>query len=299
MRARAARSANGACSSGRGAWPTAPPASSLGRDANRRGALAVQNAIAQRLVFSKLRARMGGRMRIFVSGSAPLAADIARFFYAADLLVLEGYGLTETSPVISVNTPDHNRIGTVGMPISNIEVKIAADGEICVRGPNVMKGYYNKPDATRDAIDAEGFFRTGDIGELRDGYLVITDRKKDLIKTAGGKAIAPQPIENLVRQNRYVSQAVMIGDRRKFPSMLIVPNYEQLESWAKVKGIPFADHAALIANPDVKAKMEREVFDHMQGLASFETPKKIALIEHDFTIESGEPGADFKKSGVE
>jgi long-chain acyl-CoA synthetase len=252
------------------------------------GALALQNAIAQRLVFSKLRARMGGRMRIFVSGGAPLASEIAKFFYAADLVVLEGYGLTETSPVISVNTPDHNRIGTVGMPISNIELKIAADGEICVRGPGIMRGYYNKPDATREAIDADGFFHTGDIGELRDGYLVITDRKKDLIKTAGGKAIAPQPIENLVRQNRYVSQAVMIGDRRKFVSLLIVPNYEQLEGWAKHKGIAFANHAQLIANPEVKAKMEREVLDHLQGLATFETPKKIALIEHDFTIEGGE-----------
>ena len=252
------------------------------------GALALQNAIAQRLVFSKLRARMGGRMRIFVSGSAPLAPEVAKFFYAADLVVLEGYGLTETSPVVSVNTPDHNRIGTVGMPISNIEVKIAADGEICVRGPGVMLGYYNKPDATREAIDPDGFFHTGDIGELRDGYLVITDRKKDLIKTAGGKAIAPQPIENLVRQNRYVSQAVMIGDRRKFVALLIVPNFEQLEGWAKHKGIAFANHTQLIANPEVKAKMEREVLDHLQGLATFETPKKIALIEHDFTIESGE-----------
>ncbi len=252
------------------------------------GALALQNAIAQRLVFSKLRARMGGRMRIFVSGSAPLAPEVAKFFYAADLVVLEGYGLTETSPVVSVNTPDHNRIGTVGMPISNIEVKIAADGEICVRGPGVMLGYYNKPDATREAIDPDGFFHTGDIGELRDGYLVITDRKKDLIKTAGGKAIAPQPIENLVRQNRYVSQAVMIGDRRKFVALLIVPNFEQLEGWAKHKGIAFANHTQLIANPEVKAKMEREVLDHLQGLATFETPKKIALIKHDFTIESGE-----------
>ena len=252
------------------------------------GALALQNAIAQRLVFSKLRARMGGRMRIFVSGSAPLAPEVAKFFYAADLVVLEGYGLTETSPVVSVNTPDHNRIGTVGMPISNIEVKIAADGEICVRGPGVMLGYYNKPDATREAIDPDGFFHTGDIGGLRDGYLVITDRKKDLIKTAGGKAIAPQPIENLVRQNRYVSQAVMIGDRRKFVALLIVPNFEQLEGWAKHKGIAFANHTQLIANPEVKAKMEREVLDHLQGLATFETPKKVALIEHDFTIEGGE-----------
>jgi long-chain acyl-CoA synthetase len=252
------------------------------------GALALQNALAQRLVFSKLRARMGGRMRIFVSGGAPLASEIARFFYAADLVVLEGYGLTETSPVISVNTPDHWRIGTVGMPITGVEIRIAEDGEICVRGPGIMRGYFNKPDATREAIDGEGFFHTGDIGELRDGYLVITDRKKDLIKTAGGKAIAPQPIENLVRQNRYVSQAVMIGDRRKFPSLLVVPNFEQLEGWAKYKGIAFANHAQLIANPEVKAKMEREVFDHLQGLASFETPKKVALIEHDFTIESGE-----------
>jgi long-chain acyl-CoA synthetase len=252
------------------------------------GLLAIQNALAQRLVFSKLRARMGGRMRYFVSGGAPLASEIARFFYAANLNVLEGYGLTETSPVIAVNTPDAWRIGTVGKPISGVELRIATDGEICVRGPNVMRGYYNKPDATREAIDGEGFFHTGDIGELRDGFLAITDRKKDLIKTAGGKAIAPQPIENLVRQNRYVSQAVMIGDRRKFASMLIVPNYEQLEPWARHKGLTFANHAQLIALPDVKAKMEREVLDHLQGLASFETPKKVALIEHDFTIEGGE-----------
>ncbi|MFL5577539.1 MAG: AMP-dependent synthetase/ligase [Gemmatimonadaceae bacterium] len=252
------------------------------------GPLAWQYALAQKLVFSKLKARTGGRIRYFVSGGAPLAPQINKFFYAAGLTVLEGYGLTETSPVIAVNAPDALRIGTVGRPIPGIEVAIAPDGEILTRGPSVMKGYYNQPDATREAIDADGWFHTGDIGQLEDGFLRITDRKKDIIVTAGGKNIAPQPIENQVKTNKYVSQAVMIGDRRKFPIMLVVPNFEQLEKWARIKNLIWTDRAQLLAMPIVRAKMEKEVYRKLEGLARFELPKKIGLLEHDFSIDRGE-----------
>lgn len=252
------------------------------------GFLAWQYNLAKRLVFSKLQQRTGGRLRYFVSGGAPLASEINAFFNGAGLTILEGYGLTETSPVISVNTPAAQRVGTVGRVIEGVEVMIADDGEILTRGPHVMQGYWNKPEATHDAIDAEGWFHTGDIGVLEDGFLRITDRKKDLIVTAGGKNIAPQPIENLVKTNKYVSQVVMIGDRRKFPVMLVVPNFEQLEKWAKYKELIWTDRAQLLQMPTVQAKMDQEVRSHLTGLASFETPKKIALLEHDFTIESGE-----------
>jgi long-chain acyl-CoA synthetase len=253
-----------------------------------KGFLAFQYQIADKLVFSKLRERVGGRLRYFVSGGAPLAPEINSFFYAAGLLILEGYGLTETSPVIAVNTPEYNRIGTVGHPIAGIEVLIAADGEILTRGPHVMKGYYNHPDATKEAIDAEGWFHTGDIGVLEDGYLRITDRKKDIIVTAGGKNIAPQPIENQVKTNKFVLQAVMIGDKRKFPVMLVVPNFDQLAKWAAGEGLSFPDHSAMIHHPAVKAKMEKEVLANLHGLAHFEQPKKLGLLENDFSIESGE-----------
>jgi long-chain acyl-CoA synthetase len=244
--------------------------------------------LAQKLVFSKLNERTGGRLRYFVSGGAPLAPEINKFFYSAGLMILEGYGLTETSPVIAVNTPDAFRIGTVGKPIAGVEVTIASDGEILTRGPHVMKGYYRNPVATAEAIDSDGWFHTGDIGEIRDGFLAITDRKKDIIVTAGGKNIAPQPIENRVKTSKYVSQAVMIGDKRKFASLLIVPNFEQLEAWAKRGNLLWTDRAQLLAMPTVQAKMNKEVFGELEGLAHFEAPKKIALLEHDFSLDRGE-----------
>jgi long-chain acyl-CoA synthetase len=265
------------------------------------GLLAFQYAIAQKLVFSKLKARTGGQLRYFVSGGAPLAPEINKFFYAAGLVILEGYGLTETSPVICVNTPANFRIGTVGKAAAGIEVMIAADGEILTRGPHVMKGYYNKPAATAEVIDTEGWFHTGDIGELRDGFLAITDRKKDIIVTAGGKNIAPQPIENKIKTNKYVSQAVMIGDKRKYPIVLIVPDWDALEKWAKRQNITWTDRAQLLATPAVREKLEHEVASETEGLARFECPKKMAFLEHDFSIERGEltPKLSVKRRVVE
>ena len=251
--------------------------------------LGLKKKIGDRLVFSKLQARTGGRIRFFVSGGAPLAPEIAKFFYAAGLKILEGYGLTETSPLISINPMEKPKMGSVGPPVPGVEVRIAEDGEILARGPNIMQGYYNKPEATAEAIDAEGWFHTGDIGELdSENYLRITDRKKDIIVTAGGKNIAPQPIENLVKMNSFVENAVMIGDRRKFPSMLIVPNAAAVTKWASERNLPTDDYGSLLEHPDVVAKIEREIMLNLRDLASYETPKKFALLKDDFTIEGGE-----------
>jgi long-chain acyl-CoA synthetase len=263
--------------------------------------LAWKYSLARRLVFSKIHERVGGRLRYFVSGSAPLAPDIHKFFHGAGLLILEGYGLTETSPVISVNTPDHFRIGSVGKPIEGVEVQIAADGEILTRGPHVMKGYYNAPDATREVMTDDGWFHTGDIGTLEDGFLRITDRKKDLIKTSGGKFVAPQPIENRVKLNKYVADAVLIGESRRFPALLIVPNFEHLEKWAAIKNIIWTDRRQLLQMPTIRAKMESEVRSMLTGLAPFETPKKIALLDQEFSIERGEltPSLKVKRKVVD
>jgi long-chain acyl-CoA synthetase len=253
-----------------------------------KGFLAGQYALAQKLVFSKLQARTGGRLRYFVSGGAPLGAEINKFFYAAGLTILEGYGLTETSPVIAVNRPDAFRIGTVGKPVRGVEVLIAPDGEILTRGPHVMKGYYNSDEATSETMDADGWFHTGDIGILEDDFLTITDRKKDIIVTAGGKNIAPQPLENKVKTNKYVSQAVMIGDKRKFAVMLVVPNWDNLEKWAGYKNIIWTDRSQLLTMPTIRAKMEKEVLGELAAFARFEQPKRVGLLEHDFSIERGE-----------
>ena len=266
------------------------------------GGLAFGRRLAHKLVFSKLHARTGGRLRFFVSGGAPLLAEIARFFHAAGLPILEGYGLTETSPVITVNTFDHWKIGTVGQKVPGVEVKIAEDGEILTRGPHVMKGYYHKPEATRDALEPDGWFHTGDIGEIdAEGFLRITDRKKDIIVTAGGKKIAPQPIEGTTKTSPFVSNAVMIGDKRKFPLMLVVPNFDNLESWAKHKGLTYADRPALAKMPEARAKIEREVLKVLRDLAHFEVPKKFIIVPRDFTIESGEltPKMSVKRKVVE
>jgi long-chain acyl-CoA synthetase len=204
-------------------------------------------------------------------------------------VILEGYGLTETSPVITVNSPTHFKIGSVGKPVAGIEVMIAPDGEILTRGPHVMKGYYNKPDATAEVIDREGWFHTGDIGEIdAGGFLRITDRKKDIIVTAAGKNIAPQPIEGLVKQNKFVTEAVMIGDRRRYPVVLVVPNWDNLEKWARHKNLTWTSRAELLQNPAVKEKMEREVLGELQNLARFEMPKRVGLLENEFSVERGE-----------
>jgi long-chain acyl-CoA synthetase len=266
------------------------------------GGLALKKRLADKLVFAKLQARTGGRIRFFVSGAAPLSADIAKFFYSAGLPVIEGYGLTETSPVLTLNPLDRIKLGTVGRAIPGVELKIATDGEILARGPNIMQGYYKLPEATRDTIDAEGWLHTGDIGELdSDGYLKITDRKKELLKTAGGKYIAPQPIELAVKRNKFVANAMMYGDRRKFPIIVIVPNFDNLERWAQERSLIYGTRAELIELPDVQAKVEREVMSMLSHLAKFETPKKVVVIEKDFTIESGEltPTLKVKRRVVE
>jgi long-chain acyl-CoA synthetase len=243
--------------------------------------------LANKLVFSKIRDGLGGRVETFISGGAPLGRELAEWFAIVGIRIHEGYGLTETSPVIAVNTPINHRIGTVGKILANLEVRIADDGEILVRGPSVFKGYWNRPEESASVFQ-DGWFKTGDIGHIdADGYLSVTDRKKELIKTSGGKFIAPQPIENSLKLNPLVGTAVVVGDRRKFACVLISPNFVLLEGWARTNGISFASRDELVANARVQSLYEQVVEGANEKLARFETLKRVVLVPDEFSAENG------------
>jgi long-chain acyl-CoA synthetase len=243
--------------------------------------------LANELVFSKIREGMGGQVEVFISGGAPLGRELAEWYATAGIRIHEGYGLTETSPVIAVNTPISHRIGTVGKTLPNLDVRIAEDGEILVRGPSVFKGYWNRPEETRNAL-VDGWFKTGDIGNIdADGYLSVTDRKKDLIKTSGGKFIAPQPIENSLKLNALIGTAAIIGDKRKFPAVIVSPNFSPLEDWARARNIPFTSRAELVAHPQVQALYDQIVEAINGNLARFEKLKRVLVVADEFTAADG------------
>ena len=251
--------------------------------------LRVKHSIASKLVFSRWHRAFGGRIRLLVSGGAALPEDLSYIYIGAGIPIVQGYGLTETSPVITTSRIEDNRVGTVGTAIPNVDIRIADDGEIEVRGPNVMRGYYNKPEETRAVFTSDGWFKTGDIGTLDDdGFLRITDRKKELFKTSGGKYISPQPIEQAIKGSRFVNQVVLIGAERKFPAALIVPDWEQLESYCKLKGIEVKSRAELCRHPRIIDLIQRQIDGLTPNLAKYEKIKKVALLENEFTIESGE-----------
>jgi len=261
----------------------------LTRGEKPTGALGFKFKIADKLVFSKLKGRVGGNLRFFVSGGAPLSKEVGEFFASANIPILEGYGLTETSPVITANQEKLYKFGTVGCLVDKVEVKIADDGEILCKGPNVMLGYYKNPEATKEAIDKDGWFHTGDIGKWdEDNYLMITDRKKSILVTAGGKNIAPAPLEIALTSSKYIEQALAIGDRQKFVSALIVPSFEVLEEWAKAKGIDYGNRKSLLDNHKVHELFDAEVAKTMEKFSRYEQIKKYALLPNEWTIESGE-----------
>lgn len=255
--------------------------------------LGLKHKVADKLVLAKWRAAMGGRIRTLVAGGAALEPELGHVFYGAGLPIYQGYGLSESSPTISCNNPRANRIGSVGKPAAGVQVKIAEDGEILAAGPNIMQGYYNRPEATAETLetDAAGrvWLHTGDIGHLdADGFLYITDRKKDLLKTSGGKYIAPQPIENAIKRSRFVNQVVVIGDDRKFPAALIVPQMDMLKGYAAHKHIAFSEPRELLSNPKIIDFFERQIAKYTPELAQFEKIKGVALLEQEMTIESGD-----------
>ena len=253
------------------------------------GTLKIQHVLANRLVYGKLHAKMGGRLKYFVSGGAPLAREVGEFFEAVGIRIIEGYGLTESSPTISVNHLDHYKFGTVGFPIPGVEVKIAEDGEILARGPNIMKGYWNNKRATEEAIDRDGWLHTGDIGVFdAEGFLMITDRKKHLFVSSAGKNIAPAQIENLFLQSRYINQFVLIGDRRMFISALIVPDFDAIREHADKNGIEYRSLTDLTNHPEIHSLIERDIQNLQKDLANFERVRRFALLDKPFTIENGE-----------
>ncbi|MBC7407752.1 MAG: long-chain fatty acid--CoA ligase [Arcicella sp.] len=248
-----------------------------------------QLKIARKLIFSKWKEALGGNIKLIASGSAALQPRLSRIFWAAGIPIAEGYGLTETSPVISSSILSDFRIGCVGTVLPNVQLKIAEDGEICVKGPSIMKGYYKKPEATAEAIDSEGWFHTGDIGELSEGkYLKITDRKKEIFKTSGGKYVAPQLVENKLKESVLIEQAIVVGEGQKFPSALIIPDFNALKEWCSRNGIDYGDDAQMIKNDKVKDKINQEVKDLMKSIAQYQQVKKVELLPKLFTIESGE-----------
>ena len=244
--------------------------------------------LANRLVFAKIRDGVGGRARLFLSGGAPLGRELAAWYADMGIRIDEGYGLTETSPVIAVNLPCQHKLTSVGKVLSNLEVRIATDGEVLVRGPSVFKGYWNMPEETASAFDDGGWFKTGDIGHLDDeGYLSITDRKKDLIKTSGGKFIAPQPIENSLKANPLVGEAAVVGDKRRFPAVLIVPNFPALEEWASEHGVSANSRQELVRAPQVQAVYESVVQELNENLAQYEKLKKVLVLPEELSIADG------------
>ena len=243
--------------------------------------------VANQLVYKKVRTGLGGRLRLVSSGGAPLAKELAEFFWAVGVPIYQGYGLTETSPIVSTNYPV-NRVGSSGKPIANVHVRIAEDGEILVKGPCIMQGYYKNPEATREALTPDGWLSTGDIGHLdKDGYLYITDRKKDLIKTAGGKFVAPQPIENLLKTSPYILNAMVIGDKRKFIAALIVPTPATVGARLADEGLKFSSPAGMASDPRTHALIEEEIKRLTGHLAQYETVKRFALLSEDFTFDGG------------
>jgi long-chain acyl-CoA synthetase len=260
--------------------------------------------LAEKLVYSKIRAAFGGQVWLFVSGGAPLGMDTAGWFADVGIRILEGYGLTETSPLIAIDTPARYRIGTVGPVLENVQVRFAEDGELEVRGPSVFHGYWKKPEETAEVFTEDGWFRTGDIGRIdADGFLSITDRKKEMLKTSGGKLIAPQPIENKLKAHILVGNAALVGDKHKFACVLIAPNFTILESWARVKGVsyPKGDRKALVAVPQVVARYQRIVNDVNATLAPYESIKRFALVANEWTVEGDEltPSMKLKRRVVE
>lgn len=258
--------------------------------------------VADRLVYRKIRQGFGGRVGTFVSGGAPLGLDTAGWFLDAGIRIQEGYGLTETSPVVALNTDLPCRMGSVGKPLENVETKLADDGELLLRGPSIFQGYWNKPDDTTASFDGEGWFLTGDIARVdEDGFLYITDRKKDLLKTSGGKLIAPQPIENQLKSDMLVAHAAMVGDKRKFASVLISPNFPALEAWSRDKGIVAGSRQALVTNPSVIAAYQQVVDRVNATLASFQTLKRLHIVADEWTVDTGEltPSLKLKRAVVE